>query len=272
MSVFYHEDPSRSFEEEYAYERELEEWILALGRLDNQHGFYRRFTKACEDTKERISAVRRQWQKAQVKERVWMYVFYALCAVWMLLVLIFGITGRDYLLGHKLLTMGLPVGGMSAIIVGVRSYFKGMGTMLSSLMGLLGAASSLIPIYIISTVQASSPGMLNVVVVAITAVYMLICHFTAFRESSMANTKEIQNLLKDDDVKSSLIEPLYYTFKTKSRRYKSSKFGMLDELSDHVDSLAGESVMHYVLWSVLAFILVLEFCVFSSSLLDVNLP
>jgi hypothetical protein len=272
MSVFYHEDPSRSFEEEYAYERELEEWILALGRLDNQHVFYRRFTKACEDTKERISAVRRQWQKAQVKERVWMYVFYALCAVWMLLVLIFGITGRDYLLGHKLLTMGLPVGGMSAIIVGVRSYFKGMGTMLSSLMGLLGAASSLIPIYIISTVQASSPGMLNVVVVAITAVYMLICHFTAFRESSMANTKEIQNLLKDDDVKSSLIEPLYYTFKTKSRRYKSSKFGMLDELSDHVDSLAGESVMHYVLWSVLAFILVLEFCVFSSSLLDVNLP
>ena len=272
MSVFYHEDPNRSFEEEYAYERELEEWIMALGRLDNQQVYYRRFTKACEDTKDRISFVRKLWQKAQVKERIWKYVFYALCAVWILLVLLVGITGRDYLLGHKLLSMGLPLGGMTAIIVGVRSYFKGMGPMLSSLMGLLGAASSLIPIYIISTVQASAPGILNIVVVALTVVYMLISHFTAFRESSMANSEEIQNLLKDDDVKSSLIEPLYYTFKTKSRRYKSSKFGMLDELSDHVDSLAGESVIHYVLWSVLALILVLEFCLFSSSLLDVSLP
>ena len=101
---------------------------------------------------------------------------------------------------------------------------------------------------------------------------MLICHFTAFRESGGGNADAMKNLLQENDVKSSLLEPLYYTFKTKSNRYKGSKFGMLDEVSDQVDSMSGESVIHYVLWSILALVMVLEFCIFSSNILDVKLP
>ena len=272
MSVFYHEDPHQDFEEEYSYERELEEWIMALGRLDNQQTYYSRFTKACEDTKARIASVRQQWHKAQAREKTWKYIFYGLCGIWILLVLFVGITGRGYLMSNKLFAIGLPLGGMTAIILGVRSYFKGMGPMISALIGIAGALTAYIPIYIMSTVQASNPGILNYVVVMITLVYMAICHFTAFRENISSDTEELQSLLKNDDIKSSLIEPLYYTFKTKSHHYKSSKFSLLDEMSDHVNSLSGESVMHYVLWSLLAFILVLEFCLFSSSILDVNLP
>lgn len=271
MSVFYHEDPSKEFEEEYSYEHELEEWIMALGRLDNQQNYYRRFTKACEDTKERVAAVRGQWQQAKIRSKTWQYIFYGVCALWILLVLILDITGRDYLMEHKFLAMGLPLGGMSAVIVGVRSYFKGVGVFFSSLLGLLGAASSYIPIYIISLVQDSHPGMLRYVVVLITLVYMLICHLTAFKEDRISNVDDMRYLLKDD-INSNLLEPLYYTFKTKSHRYKSSKFGLLDNLSDQVNSLSGESVIHYVLWSVLALVLVLEFCIFSSSLLDAKLP
>jgi serine/threonine protein kinase len=272
MSVYYHEDPSREFAEEYSYERELEEWIMALGRLDNQQPYYRRFTKACEDTKSRVAAVRKQWSKARAKEKMWKYIFCSLCGIWILLVLIFGITGRSYLMEHKFLSMGLPLGGMTGIIVGVRCYFKGMGPMLSTLMGVLGVASSAIPIFIIAKVQTANPGILNYVVVAITVVYMLICYFTAFKENHVSDSETMQEVLKSDDVKSSLLEPLYYTFKTKSQRYKSTKFGLLDEVSDQVNSLSGESVVHYVLWSVLALIMVLEFCIFSSSILDMKLP
>lgn len=274
MSSYYHEDPTRDFSEEYSYERELEEWIMALGRLDNQQSYYRRFTKACEDTKRRIANVRHQWIRARAKEKVWKYVFYSVCAVWVLLVLLFGITGRNYLMGHKLLAIGLPVGGMSAIIVAVRAYFKGISPTLSCLCGVLGAMTSFIPIYIMQAVESSSPGTktLDIVVVALTAIYMAICHFTAFHEDKAADANAVKELLNNDDVKTSLIEPLYYTFKTKSNRFKSTKFGMLDEISDHVRSLSGESVMHYVLWSILALILVLEFCIFSSSLFDANFP
>ena len=272
MSVFFHEDPEQTFEEEYSYERELEEWIMALGRLDNQQTYYRRFTKACEDTKARIAAVRKQWQNARSKEKTWKYIFIFLCALWIVLVLSFGVTGRDYILEHKFLSIGLPLGGMTAIIVGVRSYFKGMGPTLSTLTGIVGALTSYIPIYILSIVQLNSPDMFNYAVVGITIVYMLICHLTAFKEGHAEDAAEMRNLLKNDDIKSTLLEPLYYTFKTKSHRYKSSKFGLLDELSDHVNSLSGESVMHFVLWSVLALVMLLEFCLFSSSVFNIQLP
>ena len=274
MSVYYHEDPTRDFAEEYSYERELEEWIMALGRLDNQQSYYRRFTKACEDTKARVEYVKKQWYRARAKEKMWKCIFYGLCAVWVALVLIIGITGREYMMNHKLLSIGLPVGGMSAIIVAVRAYFMGVGPTLSFMCGLLGAMTSFIPIYVMQAVESTNPGtkLLDFAVVALTAIYVAICHFTAFREDKIADTDTMKNLLNDNDVKTSLLEPLYYTFKTKSNRFKSIKFGMLEELSDHVRSLSGESVMHYVMWSIMMLILVLEFCIFSSSLLDANLP
>jgi len=272
MAVYYHEDPLRDFSEEYSYEHELEEWIMALGRLDNQQSYYRRFTKACEDTKTRVGYVRQQWQRARAKEKMWKYIYYGICAVWVLLVLIIGISGREELMNHKLLSIGLPVGGMSAIIVAVRAYFKGIGPTLSFMCGVLGAMTSFIPIYVMQAVQSEQPNLLNIVVVALTAIYMAVCHFTAFHEDKAADADAVNNLLNNDDVKTSLLEPLYYTFKTKSNRFKSAKFGMLDEVSDHVRSLSGESVMHYVLWSIMMLILVAEFCIFSSSLLDVKLP
>ena len=186
--------------------------------------------------------------------------------------LVIGISGRDYLMSHKVLAIGVPVGGMSAVIVAVRAYFKGLSLTLSCICGLLGALTALVPIYVMQAVQDASPGLLNIVVVGLTAVYMAICHFTAFHEDKAADADAVNHLLNNEDVKTSLIEPLYYTFKTKSNRYKSTKFSMLDEVSDHVRSLAGESVMHYVLWTVMALLLVLEFIIFSSSLLDAELP
>lgn len=272
MSVFYHEDPEKSFEEGYSYERELEEWIMALGRLDHSQIYYRRFTKACEETKQRVEDVKREWKKARIKEKIWKYIFYGLCFAWIALVLVFGITGRDYIFNHKILSVILPLGGMTGIIVGVHYYFKGMGPMLSTVMGFLGVASSYIPIYLLQVVQDNKPSLFNIAVVAITLIYMLICHFTAFKEASGDSADSMKDLLKDDDVKSSLLEPLYYTFKTKSNRYKGSKFGMLDEVSDHVDSLSGESVVHYVLWTILVLVQVLMFCIFSSSIMDTKLP
>ena len=108
-------------------------------------------------------------------------------------------------------------------------------------------------------------------IVAITLVYVLVCHLTDFRGDQKADNKLITEVL-DDDIKSTLLEPLYYTFKTKSYRFKGSKFGLLDDVTDQVRSISGESVLHYVLWSLLALIFVVDFIVFSPSLMNVKNP
>ena len=160
---------------------------------------------------------------------------------------------------------------MTAIIVGTRAYFRGYDFLFSCLWGILGALSSFIPIIILKYFGQSHPSLFNIAIILITLAYMLICHLTDFRGDEKADSKLISEVL-DDDIKSTLLEPLYYTFKTKSYRFNGSKFGMLNDVTDQVRSISGESVLHYVLWSIMALIFVLNFIIFSPALMNVSNP
>ena len=271
LSVFYHEDPSRDFSKEYAYEHELEQWLMAIGEIDASQHYYKRFIDARNETERKMNGVRKGWSIAKLKENSWRLLFYGLCAVWILLVLVFGVTGRDYLFRHTFVAIGLPVGGMTAVIVATRAYFRGYGFLFSLLWGILGALSAFIPIWTLEYVNNHFPGWFNVTIVLLTAIYALVCHLTDFRGDEKADNKLINEVFSDD-IQSTLIEPLYYTFKTKSYRFKGSKFGMLDDISDQVRSISGESVLHYMLWSVMVAVLVAEFIVFSPKLMNVRNP
>ena len=273
LSVFYHENPAKGFEEEYSYERELENWVMELGRYDNQQVYYRRFIKAREDTTDRVSRVRKEWKKSRRRDRFWRFTFYGLSAIWMLMVVIFGITGHDFLLHeHPMYALVLPLGGMLGVIVAVRAFFRGFGFLMSVLWGSLGVASSFIPLYTLRWVDGHYPDLFDWAAVLLTLIFMLIVHFTDFRSDTQTDSKEIGNILNGEDVQSSLLDPLYYTFKTKSVRYKSSKFGVLDDISDQVRGGSGETSIHYALACVMMVMLIGLFCVFSPSILDKRLP
>jgi len=271
LSIFYHENPSNFFEEEYSYEHELERWLTVLGEIDVANQYYKRFVKARELTHEKMENLHKDWNHAKRKEQTWRVTFYSLCGLWILMVMIFGVTGRDFLLRNSFVTIGLPLGGMLAFIVGIRAFFRGYGFVLSTLWGLLGALSTIIPITLLKYLNGSYPSLFNIGVVIITAIYMLICHMTDFRGDEKADNKLINDVLADD-IQSSLLEPLYYTFKTKAFKFKGSKFGMMDDMSDQVRSISGESVLHYVLWCLMAAAFVIEFVVFSPSLMNVRNP
>ena len=271
LSVFYHEDPLADFTEEYAYENTLVEWLNAIGKIDSHQTYYKRFVDAREETANRVQNVRSGWERAKGKEKIWRMAFYSLSALWILMMLFIGVKDRTFLLGHSFISIGLPLGGMTGIIVATRAYFRGYDLFFSFLWGLLGAFSSFIPIIILKYMDQSHPGLFNLTVIAITLVYMLICHLTDFRGDQKADNKLISEVL-DNDIKSTLLEPLYYTFKTKSFKFKGSKFGLLDDVTDQVRSISGESVLHYVLWSILALIFVLDFIIYSPSLMNVSNP
>ena len=271
LSIFYHEDPTQGFEEPFSYEHELEKWLMMLGAIDMSNQYYKRFIDAREATQGKMEAVKNSWKRAKRKEQTWRMMFYSLCGIWMLLVLMFGVTGRDFMLRNSFVTIGLPLGGMTAFIVATRAYFRGYGFVLSLLWGLLGAMSSLIPITVLKFLDGSYPSFFNIGIIGMTAIYMLICHMTDFRGDQKADNKLINDVL-DNDIQSSLIEPLFYTFKTKAYKFKGSKFGLLEDVADQVHSVSGESVLHYMLWSMLVAVLVAEFVIFSPSLMNMRNP
>ena len=273
MAVFYHEDPFQDFSETYSYERKLEEWIYALGEIDQNQYYFKRYGNAKEETAQKYQEVRQGFSKAKSKERRWRYIFYGLCAAWVLLLLICGISepGRQYIFQHSMMTIGLPVGGMTAIIVGLRAYFRGYGFVMSCLWGLLGMISSYIPILILRTVDASAPSLFIPAIIIITLLYMAVCHLTDYRSDSKGDNQLINEVM-EDDIKSTLIEPLFYTFKQKTFKFKGSKFGLLDDVTNQVRSLSGESVLHYILWSIMVAILLMEMIVFSPKLMNRSNP
>ena len=271
MAVFYHEDPTRDFSEPYSYERKLEEWIISLGQVDSNHKYFKRFGTAKEETAQKYKEVRMGYHRAKAKESRWRYTFYGLCALWIVLLLVCGVSGRDYLFHHSMMAIGIPVGGVTAVIVGLRAYFRGYGFVMSCLWGLLGMLSSWIPITILKTIDQANPSLFVPAAIVITLVYMAICHVTDFRSDSKGDNQLISEVM-EDDIKSTLLEPLYYTFKQKSFKFKGSKFGMLDDVTNQVRSISGESVLHYILWSVMVGILLMEMIVFSPKLLNYPNP
>ena len=267
LSVFFHEDPNQDFSEDYSYERRLELWLLYLGEIDQNQKYYKRYVNAKEETAHKYTEVRSGYHRAKAKEKTWRIVFYVLCGLWVLLLMLLGIDNRHYVLHHSFLMVSLPLGGMSAVIVGMRAYFRGFGFTFSALWGLLGYLSSYLVVFVLTYVNTSHYRLFIPAVIVITLVYMLICHLTDFRGDSKTDSQLINEVM-EDDIKSTLLEPLYYTFKQKSFKFKGSKFGMLDDVANQIRSISGESVLHYVLWSMMIGLLLLEFVVMSPKLLN----
>ena len=257
MSVFFHEDPNKNFEEPYSYERRLEEWVMNLGEVDQNQPFYKRLVTAKDETARKYKNVKKEYNKAKHKEHRWRTTFYGLCGLWIALLVIFGIDNREDVMARTSFTIMLPVGGVSAIIVGLRAFFRGYGIVLSALWGVLGVLSAMIPIIIMKYVFNMHPGMFVPAVIALTLVYMLICHLTDYHRDSKMENQFIGEVM-EHDVKTGLMEPLIYTFKQKSFKFKGSKFAMLDDVTNQVRSISGESVLHYRVWTLMVVMLLIE--------------
>lgn len=271
MAAFFHEDPFADFSEQYSYENMLVEWLCAVGQIEPRERHFKRFVEARDVTAKKMDDVRNFWMDAKKKEHIWRTVFYTLGGIFVLLVLIFGVSNKWGVMSHSISTIGLPLGGMTAVIMGVRAFFKGYGITFCIFWGALGALSSLIPILCLKYVCNHYPDWFNAAVILVTLAYMLVCMLTDFRNDTKQDSSLVAEVF-NDDIQATLMEPLYYTFKARAARYKGSKFGLMDDVSDQVKALTGESLLHYVMWSILMGIFVVMFVLFSPKLLNMNQP
>ena len=271
MSVFFHEDPHKNFEEPYSYEHSLEEWVMSLGEVDQNQMFYKRLMTAKQETDQKYSTVKKEYTRARRNEHRWRTTFYSLCGLWIVLLLIFGIDNRDDVMARTSLTIMLPVGGVSAIIVALRAFFKGYGFVLSLLWGVLGLLTAFIPVVAMKYVYNTHPSMFVPALIVFTLIYMLISNVTNTHRDSKMEGQFIGEVM-ESDVKTTLMEPLVYTFKQKSYRFKGSKFALLDDVANQVRSISAESVLHYKVWTLMVALVLLEMVLFNPKLLNYKIP
>jgi hypothetical protein len=142
---------------------------------------------------------------------------------------------------------------------------------LSLLWGVLGLLTAFIPIVTLKYVYNTHPGMFVPALIVITLIYMLISNVTnTHRDSKMEN--QFIGEVMESDVKTTLMEPLVYTFKQKSYRFKGSKFALLDDVANQVRSISAESVLHYKVWTLMVALVLIEMALFNPKLLNYKIP
>lgn len=253
MSVYYHENPYEDFSQEYSYEHSLEKWLMAMGTIDPQQNYYRRFIKAKQETARKYEEVRSEYINACRQTKLLKFLFYTFSLVLAATLVVAQIKGSKEILDNGFVKLLITIGAPTALIVGVKSYFNGFGVLLAFFFAVAGFFTAAIPIFTMKYVDANFPNYFIPVVLLIEGVYVAIAYFTDTSKESREDKQLITEVM-DDDMKSSLLEPLYYTFKTKSIRYKGSKFNVLDDVKNQFKSVSSDSVIHYALWSILALV------------------
>ena len=271
LAVFYHEDPAERFSEEYSYERMLVKWIEVIGDFDAQHTYHKRYLNACEANKAKYEEVRSAFAVSKRREIIWSVCFGLLCAIWFYFLYKYGISNRPWLLSHLMVAVGAPLGGAVALFVGLRLFFRGYGFIMLCFLGLLSGLTAGIPMFVLKLSGGLSDTAFNIVITLLSMGYIVAGYLTNYHTESKED-KQLFNEVLDADIKSSLIEPLYYTFKTKSYHFKGTKFRLLDGVRDRLRALTEERFFHHLCWCLLFLCLIVELVAYHPLLLDMPLP
>lgn len=270
LTLFFHEDPNNTFEEELSYETTLRNYLEFIGKYDPSDNYYKRFVTAGVETQNTMEVTRNSWNKAARLERRLRSAMLGTAALQILLLLFFGIPKIDVFVDYIWFAVWIPLALGSMIVGGIKGYFTANGVTII-LMGILaGLASSVVPVYILSYLYLLSPILVVIGCMALTAGYAALGLMWGHRSS----TQRLVDLKAafTQDVNTQLIEPLIYTFKSHTLKYKSSKFNLMEDIAMEVSSAEGELTLHYTSWIIFFAIFIVTFVLYHPSLMDRWLP
>ncbi|MCF0196960.1 MAG: hypothetical protein HUK03_06995, partial [Bacteroidaceae bacterium] len=271
MSVFYHENPSETFNEPLSYERALESFLLQIGEWDGGEMHYKRFVKADEQAQRKLSDSHLAWNKCLNRHRQLKFGIAALSAVWIFLVVAFGISVTPEFQKYAVYYCALPLIPAVIAMLVTRSYFRGHGFFVNSIWAGVGLLASLVPAIIVYYTANHYPDMVKWVVLVMSIIYIWFALRECMPKPAALVGDEVNDVFQVDENKA-LIERLFYTFKTKSFKFKGSNFGALDDMVGEANAARYESELTCTLWGVLLAILILVFVVFHPSFMNIPSP
>lgn len=270
LTIFFHEDPMQNFSEQYSYEQALKDYLLEIGRVMPDNSFYKRFRHAQEDGRKKLKEYRVLSFRMQAQERMLKNLFLGVAAGLSLLILILGYSDPEEFIHRIYFSVGLPVGVVLMIVAATRSYFKGGGVAFNMLSAIVGLLVGLLPAWLLTLVGADHPMLLKIVSIGLIFCYV-VGMWVIGRNRSSHTEQELKNIFKEN-IQTSLIDPLYYTYKQKSYRFRGSNYRELEDTVGVMNALKVETTIHYVESILLLLLLFVLFVTFHASLLDMGIP
>ena len=267
ISVFFQEDPTRSFPDEESYNLCVKDFLQLVGSFDGSEMHYKRYTFAREQMERKFHDSRSAWDNTIKHKNSFRLVFLAVNVLWLLLLAFLGIDQTPNMINHVysyvMLAVGLPLGVMLA----VRNYFRGNGFSLGLLYVMLGILLSLVPAAILSICLREYPGATRIAALAMSVAYLCFGLKYAFGKGTVgSSTDELKGVFRLDE-KEALNELLYYTFRMRTFKFKGSTFALMDNAVGEARSNSTEKVINCLMWSLIPACLILNMLWFHSSTL-----
>ncbi len=268
LSVFFHEDPSANFKNEAHYNECVKSFLQTVGNFDGGEIHYKRYMIATEQLEKKVSESHEAWSQSIKNKNIFRTAFVGINLLWLFLLLAYGINETDNLKNHvymyTMLAVGVPLGAMLA----VRNYFRGNGFLLGLLYMVIGFALSLIPALFLSICLNHSPGTARWLVLGLSTLYLGIGLKYAFGKGTIGTSPNELKDAFDVDEQDSLREILFYTFRTRSFKFKGSTFSLMDDAVGEVRSNSTEKVINCVMWSLVPTFLIMAMFWYHSAFLD----
>lgn len=273
LAVKYHENPFAVFDKEYGYEYALEEFLNKVGTYYPRDPHYKRFVEAKEQTVKRYKDTEHMWHKARWKERTLITVFTALSGLLMALILMLGITNKALFMEYVWFAVWLPLAFCSFLIFTFRGHhFVNYGIAFALMMGVGGVLLAAVPVYVLKWCYAAAPAWLTVLLAVFVGLYWL-AGMLLGRKNSTKQLQDFESVFGNkEDINTRLLEPLYYTFKTKSYKYRGSKLGLLDDVAAEVKFTEKDVSVHYMSWILLMVVMLGVFIWFHPALMGHQVP
>lgn len=272
LSIFYHEDPTMVFEGEHAYNERVRDFLCTIGEYDGGEIHFKRFTIAQEELERKVTESRKAWDKSMRYKSLFRTCFLGVNTVWLLLLVLLGLDEtqrmQDNIYAYTMLVVGIPLG----VILMVRNYFRGNGISLGILFASVGLLASLIPASALSYCMTQLPGSSRWGALLMSVGYASFGLRYAFRKSTVASITDDMEDCFTVNKESALSEMLYYTFRSRTFKFKGSNFAMMDDAVGEAKSSSTEKVIDCLMWSLLPMVLIIAMLWFHSSLLDHNGP
>lgn len=268
LSIFYHEDPTADFQDETAYNQCVQEFLQMIGSYDGGEIHYKRFTIAQEQLERKVQDSKMAWQQSMKNKRTFRIIFIGINILWITLLAIFGIDTtkamRANIYLHTALAVGLPLGATLA----VRNYFRGNGLLIGLGHVCLGIVISFIPAAILALCISNYPGATRWAALIMSLAYVGVGLKYAFGASTVSGQLDDLKGAFAVNEESALNEMLYYTFRSRTFKFKGSNFGVMDDAVGEARSNSTEKIIHCVMWSLVPAFLILALVWFHSRLLD----
>ena len=152
-----------------------------------------------------------------------------------------------------------------------KSFFSGNGFFITLLSALFGLCTSILPIAALTFVDNHFPSLFVPAVIVITLIYIWVGRMSNADKLAKQDKQTILDILEDNE-KTALVETLYYTFKSRSNKFKGSKFNVLDDVEQRIGFSNISRSLHYLYLGLAVTILILEMMLYNRNLLNLDAP